>query len=250
MLRVRIKPKTSFITNLTSSTIFGAACWAIKSLYGDERLERVFSSDTSLAFSNAYISGYLPTGETKKDKLKHIETGEYIDKSERIARVDHCMVSRDNKVALKHWIEYEQYEENNLDIYVSTDMFDIDEIKSIFDIMLINGLGKSRNKGKGQFELLDITEISVDELGDKNGAGYMVISDYIPNETDSTIGKYSARVINRKTVNGDKCVPVYVINAGSRFIGKIGDEVIGRLQYDKDTNTYLSGRAIAIPIAV
>lgn len=62
--------------------------------------------------------------------------------------------------------------------------------------------------------------------------------------------KYSARVINRITVDGRKCAPVYVINAGSKFIGKINGEVIGKLQYDEGTGTYLSGRAIAIPIRV
>lgn len=254
MFKVTIKPKSSFITNLSSSTIFGAACWAIKEIYGDDILQEVFSDNESLAFSNAFISGYIPTGCTNKHKLKHIETGKEVHSRFRSYRVDHCEIDRSNQTSNKHWIEYENYETRNLDIYVSTRLFTIDDIKSIFELMLIKGLGKFKNSGRGQFKLVDIVEIGENYWNgiESNGInpGYMVISDYIPNKSDSTIGVYSARVVNRVTTAGVKCSPVYVINAGSKFAGTYNNEIIGRLQKDEDSNTYLSGRAIAIPIKV
>ena len=67
----------------------------------------------------------------------------------------------------------------------------------------------------------------MNKLGDKDSNGFMVISDYIPNEKASTIGKYSVRVVNRKTSDGNVCKPVYVINAGSKFAGKVVREVVG-----------------------
>lgn len=248
MFKVTIRPKTSFITELNSSTIFGAACWSIKDLYGEEVLQEIFQDDTSFAVSNAFISGFIPSGCERNSKLKNLKTGEEIPNTFKTFRVDHCMVDRDTTSSAKQWISYEHFESRDLDIYVSSSLFKLDEINQIFELMLLRGLGKSRNKGKGQFELVDIAETNLAELGDKNPNGYMVISDYIPNKTDTTIGKYSARVINRRTVNGDKCTPVYVINAGSEFIGNVSGEIIGRLHHDEITNTYLSGRAIVIQI--
>lgn len=250
MFKVTIKPKSSFITDLNSSTIFGAACWAINDIYGEEILKEVFEDSTAFAVSNAFISGYIPTGNSGDNKLKSIKTNEEIPNTIQVYRVDHCQIDRDTNSSAKQWISYEHFETRELDIYVSSSLFNIKEVEEIFKLVLLKGLGKARNKGKGQFEFKGITNVDIAELGDKNPNGYMVISDYIPNEKDSTIGKYSARVINRTTADGKKCAPVYVINAGSKFAGKASSEVIGKLQYDNDTGTYLSGRAIVVPVSI
>ena len=160
------------------------------------------------------------------------------------------MVDRNTNTSAKQWVGYERFEKSEFDIYVASELFNKEEITKIFEIMLMKGIGRARNKGKGQFELISIEEINLSELGDKDANASMVISDYIPNETDSTLGNYSARVINRTTAKGDKCAPVYVLNAGSKFIGKVDGWVIGKLQRDELTGTYLSGRAITIPIRV
>ena len=250
MYKVTIRPKSSFITNLSSSTIFGAACWAIRDIYGEDILTDVFNNDAAFAVSNAFIHDYIPTGCFKNSKLRNINTNDEILNTVKTFRIEHCQIDRDTNSSAKQWVSHEHFETRDLDIYVSSSMFDMDEIKKIFEIMLTKGLGKSRNKGKGQFELVDIAEVDLNKLGDENPNGFMVISDYIPSEKDSTIGKYSVRVVNRKTSDGDVCKPVYVINAGSKFIGKHSGETIGRLQYDDNTSTYLSGRAITIPIHV
>ena len=250
MFKVTIKPKSSFITELSSSTIFGAACWAIKDIYGEDKLSKVFEDNNALAFSNAFIKDCIPTGHTKKDELKNIKTGKCVKQKHEKYRIDHCMIDRNTNTSAKQWVGYERFEKSEFDIYVASELFNKEEINKIFEIMLMKGIGRARNKGKGQFEFISIEEINIRELGDKEANAYMVISDYIPNEKDSTIGKYSARVINRTTVKGEKCAPVYVLNAGSKFIGKVDGEIIGRLQYDEATGTYLSGRAIAIPIKV
>lgn len=250
MYKVTIRPKSSFITNLSSSTIFGAACWAIRDIYGEDILTDVFNNDAAFAVSNAFIHDYIPTGCFKNSKLRNINTNDEILNTVKTFRIEHCQIDRDTNSSAKQWISHEHFETRDLDIYVSSSLFDMDEIKKIFEVMLTKGLGKSRNKGKGQFELVDIAEVDMSKLSDENPNGFMVISDYIPSEKDSTIGKYSVRVVNRKTSDGDVCKPVYVINAGSKFIGKHSGETIGRLQYDDNTSTYLSGRAITIPIHV
>lgn len=250
MYKVTIRPKSSFITNLSSSTIFGAACWAISDIYGEDVLTDVFNDDTAFAVSNAFIHDYIPTGCFKDSKLRNINTNEEILSTFKTFRIDHCQIDRDTNSSAKQWVSHEHFETRDLDVYVSSSMFDMDGIKKIFDVMLTKGLGKSRNKGKGQFSLIDVEEVDMSKLCDENPNGFMVISDYIPNEKDSMIGEYSVRVVNRKTSDGRVCKPVYVINAGSKFIGKHSGETVGRLQYDADTSTYLSGRAITIPIHI
>ncbi len=250
MYKVTIRPKSSFITNLSSSTIFGAACWAISDIYGNETLTDVFNDDTAFAVSNAFIHDYIPTGCFKNSKLRNINTNDEILSTFKTFRIDHCQIDRSTNSSAKQWVSHEHFEVRDLDIYVSSSMFGVDDIKKIFDVMLTKGLGKSRNKGKGQFSLIGVAEVDLSKLANKDPNGFMVISDYIPNEKDSTIGEYSVRVVNRKTSDGRVCKPVYVINAGSKFIGKHSCETVGRLQYDADTGTYLSGRAITIPIHI
>lgn len=250
MYKVTIRPKSSFITNLSSSTIFGAACWAISDIYGEDVLTDVFNDDAAFAVSNAFIHDYIPTGCHKDSKLRNINTNEEILSTFKTFRIEHCQIDRDTNSSAKQWVSHEHFETRDLDVYVSSSMFDMDDIKKIFEVMLTKGLGKSRNKGKGQFSLVAVAEVDLSKLADKDHNGFMVISDYIPNEKDSTIGEYSVRVVNRKTSDGRVCKPVYVINAGSKFIGKHSGETVGRLQYDADTCTYLSGRAITIPIHV
>lgn len=250
MYKVTIRPKSSFITNLSSSTIFGAACWAISDIYGEDVLTDVFNDDASFAVSNAFIHDYIPTGCHKDSKLRNINTNEEILSTFKTFRIDHCQIDRDTNSSAKQWVSHEHFETRDLDVYVSSSMFDMDDIKKIFEVMLTKGLGKSRNKGKGQFGLIAVAEVDLNKLGDENQNGFMVISDYIPNEKDSTIGEYSVRVVNRKTSDGRVCKPVYVIDAGSKFIGTHSGETVGRLQYDAGTGTYLSGRAITIPIHV
>lgn len=233
--KVDIKPTSSIIGRITSVTLFGAFCYAISSLYGaDVLVDSVLKGDSdSFAVSNLFHGDELITFGN--------DTGV-------IRGVDHCMINREIGVSTK-WSRDETWLDGDYHFYIYSSLFDFADIQKLTALVLKSGLGAKRSVGKGQFKLLGIDE--VDYIGDKveNPNSYMVISDYIPNKDDSTVGIYTARVY-RGATGGVEKAPIALINAGSKFIGKSPAGVVGRLEYDELTNTYTCGRALAVPILV
>lgn len=233
--KVDIKPTSSIIGRITSVTLFGAFCYAISSLYGaDVLVDSVLKGDSeSFAVSNLFHGDELITFDNNTGVIRG---------------VDHCMINRETGASTK-WNRDETWLDGDYHFYIYSSLFDFANIQKLTELVLKSGLGAKRSVGKGQFELLGVEE--VDRIGTQvvNPNGYMVISDYIPNKDDSTIGIYTARVY-RGATGGVEKAPIALINAGSKFIGKSPDGVIGRLEYDELTNTYTCGRALAVPILV
>ena len=233
--KVDIKPTSSVIGRITSVTLFGAFCYAISSLYGaDVLVDSVLKGDSeSFAVSNLFHGDELITFDANTGVIRG---------------VDHCMINRETGASTK-WNRDEIWLDGDYHFYIYSNLFDFADIQKLTELVLKSGLGAKRSVGKGQFKLLGIDE--VDYIGDKveNPNSYMVISDYIPNKDDSTLGIYTARVY-RGATGGVEKAPIALINAGSKFIGKSPAGVVGRLEYDELTNTYTCGRALAVPILV
>lgn len=232
--KVSIQPTSSVVGRITSITLFGAFCYAISSLYGaDVLVDNVLKGDNdSFAVSNLFYGNDLITW----------------DKEVEARGVDHCMINRETGASTK-WSCGESWLNGDYHFYIYSNLFDLAGIQKLTELVLKSGLGAKRSVGKGQFELLGVEE--VDHIGNQidNPNGYMVISDYIPNKDDSTLGIYTARVYRGATAGVEKA-PIVVINAGSKFIGKSLTGVVGRLEHDELTNTYTSGRALVMPIMV
>lgn len=233
--KVDIKPTSSIIGRITSVTLFGAFCYAISYLYGaDVLVDSVLKGDSeSFAVSNLFHGDELITFGN--------DTGV-------IRGVDHCMINRETGASTK-WNRDETWLDGDYHFYIYSTIFDFADIQKLTELVLRSGLGAKRSVGKGQFGLLGVKE--VDYVGDKveNPNGYMVISDYIPNKDDSTLGIYTARVY-RGATGGVEKAPIALINAGAKFTGKLPAKAVGRLEYDELTNTYTCGRALAVPILV
>lgn len=232
--KVSIQPTSSVVGRITSITLFGAFCYAISSLYGaDVLVDNVLKGDNdSFAVSNLFHGNDLITW----------------DKEVGARGVDHCMVNRETGASTK-WSCDESWLDGDYHFYIYSNLFDLADIQKLTELVLKSGLGAKRSVGKGQFKLLGIEEF--DHIGNQvaNPNGYMVISDYIPNKDDSTLGIYTARVYRGATAGVEKA-PIAIINAGSKFMGKLSVNVVGRLEHDELTNTYTSGRALVMPIMV
>lgn len=266
LFKVTIKPKNSFQTGLKSTTLYGAMCCAIADMssYGNEVLEDiVFKSNTALVLSDAFPSGYIASPTFKSDsKLSVMNTGTgEIETFGIVAdKQQHCMVSRENNMSIKLREEVISYYDKPLDFYIMTDFFTKEDISEIVKVMLLKGIGRGRSIGRGCFELIGIEEVQdilSPELRSKQvgNIGYMVISDYIPNKTDSTIGSYTARIIRGITRDGRQKKEVYVLNSGSSFVAKQNTPdsnvfTIGRLVKDELTGTYTNGTAIAVKLGL
>lgn len=233
--KVDIKPTSSIIGRITSVTLFGAFCYAISYLYGaDVLVDSVLKGDSeSFAVSNLFHGDELITFDNNTGVIRG---------------VDHCMINRETGASTK-WNRDETWLDGDYHFYIYSTIFDFADIEKLTELVLKFGLGAKRSVGKGQFKLLGIDE--VDHIGNQveNPNGYMVISDYIPNKDDSTLGIYTARVYRGATAGVEKA-PIAIINAGSKFMGKLSVNVVGRLEHDELTNTYTSGRALVMPIMV
>lgn len=233
--KVSVQPTSSVIGRITSVTLFGAFCYAISSLYGaDVLVDSVLKGDNgSFAVSNLFHGDELITFGN--------DTGV-------IRGVDYCMINRETGASTK-WSRDETWLDGDYHFYIYSTIFDFADIEKLTELVLKSGLGAKRSVGKGQFGLLGIKE--VEYIGNQvdNPNGYMIISDYIPNKGDSTLGIYTARVY-RGATGGVEKAPIALINAGAKFTGKLSAKVVGRLEYDELTNTYTCGRALAVPILV
>lgn len=266
LYKITFKPQTSFVTELKSSTLFGALCCAIRDIHGTDFLTTSLKeADTGglITVSDCFFDGYVPVPLHKvyndEQMLKNVATGDIVPNSFEEFKVEHCIVNRDTNTSNGRWADTEKFTTNNLYVIVSSSLFSKEDIKGLFELMFEKGIGKYKNKGKGNFNMISIEVITTeeltswvdqtDEVDEVECNGYMVLSDYIPSETESTVGVYSARIINGKTIEGKEKKTVYVINSGSCFVGKTNGSV-GRLEYDEETQTYTGGRAIAIPIRI
>lgn len=260
LFKITFKPQSSFVSNLKSSTLFGALCWAINDKFGEDVLKDIiFKEDTSLAVSDVFPDNCICTPYFKCNGIENmvtdIRTGVTKQFTFTTSKIEHCIISRDSNNSLSHWENYESYTNETLSIYVYSEFFSKTDLTALFEILFTSGIGKYRSKGKGQFKLLDIKEFDINTVYEKLGYtrdkcnGYMVLSGYIPNKSDSTLGSYTARVVNGIDKYGTKKQPVCLISSGACFLGK-SNKVIGKLQYDKNTDTYTSGRAITIPISI
>ena len=250
--KVEIKPETSFVGSITSNTLFGALCFSIRDTYGEDVLEEIFSyGKDGIVVSNLFPYNTLPYTD-KLGVYKDIDTWVLVkDYVEKVVVTHNMSRSRGGEIGeSKKWSEIETWSNRNYDFYIKTSIFDKEEIEQLIKIALINGLGRGRSRGKGQFRLIGIEEVIHIGKEIANPNGYMILSDYIPEENDSTNGIYTARVY-RGATRGIKKTPIILINAGSRFIGKIDENyvgVVGKNYFDKITSTYISGTALVIPV--
>ncbi|OQB09884.1 MAG: hypothetical protein BWY21_00622 [Parcubacteria group bacterium ADurb.Bin216] len=84
VLKINLKPKTSFLTPLRADTIFGHICWSILSQEGEASLVEfleLFKKNPIFLLSDGFISGYLPSPlmdiainkEGKEDKIRLLD---------------------------------------------------------------------------------------------------------------------------------------------------------------------------------
>ncbi len=249
--KVSFKSISPFISELRSVTIFGAICHVINDKYGESILHEVFNNQGSLVVSDVLVdidisSIYKSCNTDIREKLtKWVLNNPYTNIME-----EHNIIDRQLGMSNHRWDNSAKVTSDTLVCYVKSDLFDKDDIVRIFTDLFLRGIGRGRNTGHGRFKLLDVKEIQLDKLANlSNSNGYITLSDYIPNEKDSTFGTFSCRMVKGITTNGDKRKPLYVLNRGAEFIGK-SNGVVGRLQYDEATNTYTCGRSITLPIRI
>lgn len=110
--------------------------------------------------------------EITHEQLTHVET-----------TIPHNSISRLSGSVLKGGGFYHSAEmtfKYDIDIYIKVDpeIFDIQTIKTVFETLGKYGFGKDKSTGKGQFEVLDITQENLPQEGN----AVMSLSYFVPDE--------------------------------------------------------------------
>ena len=252
LYKVKIKPKSMYKTELKSSTLFGALMCIIAHLFGDKYVTDICEGVKEFVVSDAFPSGYLPNQNDSNTIIN--EDNNVISRSSnhKQAVTYKCQINRDTGCTDSYRNDIANYYDGIFDIYLLTDSFNKSEISKIFETLFKLGIGAGRSVGYGDFELIDIEEnvnLNLLEQGEIP-TGYMLLSDYIPNDNDSIDGNYTIRLINSKTSDGKDRGTYAIINSGSKFKGILSGKTVGRILKDEKTGTYLSGKALIIPIKV
>lgn len=250
LYKVKIKPKSMYKTELKSSTLFGALMCAVAHLFGDKYVTDICEGVKEFVVSDAFPSGYLPN-QNDLNTLINADDGIVSKDSIHKKSVTYkCQINRDTGCADSYRNELANYSIKTFEVYILTNVFNANELRTIFETLFKLGLGAGKSCGYGDFELVGLEEnVELNLL--KHGetpTGYMVLSDYIPNDNDSIEGNYNIRLVNSKTSEGKNRGTYALINSGSKFKGVLQGVTVGKIIKDDDTNTYFSGKALVTPI--
>jgi hypothetical protein len=222
---ITLKQKTEAVGDISANALLGAFLTAVSDM---EDVTEGFVD--SLAFSDLFPKGILPIGVKNNHTV-------YSGNKKKRCMVTRTMISRaadgnNNPVMLPAWITGE------VEFYLSTD-YSKEDLEMIIPKMLLFGLGKFRNVGKGQFELLSIEEHVFPEV--QNGVALSSFQG--ANEvSDDDVIETGYYVRNAMTTSGMKQPPICMILTGTKF--KFGNRIIGKHFYDAKSNTYIHGKAI------
>lgn len=238
--RVEVKPNSSFIGTIKSNTLFGTFCYTYSNMVDENTFKKELED---IVFSDIFYKDGLPI-KIKNGVVKYAKNSG-VNKNEV-----HNIIDRNtNKTQEQNGLFNEQvtFSKSNMEFYVSTQLLK-KELELIIGMMLLRGLGAKKNKGKGSFDLVSITEVQFDySKTDK----VIALSNFIP-DSDTPIDIEEIKIVCRDgiTCDGKLQKPLYMLSVGSIFKGwDIKKEVCGTLMYDKNSDSYVNAKTIMYPIS-
>ena len=151
LYKVELKQKTENIDVIKASTLFGAFVTAYSS-YTD--IDNDIIDD--IVLSDLFIKNQLPVGIKDNNTLYN-----KVSKNSKAMSVTRTLIARDT--SSNNTVNVRQASFNNeCEFYISTELLDINDLEKIIKTMLILGIGTWRNLGKGQFDLVNISEYQPD----------------------------------------------------------------------------------------
>ncbi|MDD3465738.1 MAG: hypothetical protein PHE67_01220 [Campylobacterales bacterium] len=192
LYKTTIMPKSNFATALRGDTLFGQMCWAVRYLFGEQKLKNLLSSYEKKPFlvvSDAFASGYLPkpklpsrflndTDDKKISRKKIWMSIEDLQSGNFASAKTDLEVGEDSICNIvRNSINYESFttdgadfspyasEETamcgNKDIFclINEDVFSLEELEKTFAFVADSGYGKDTTIGKGRFEFCKFKKV-------------------------------------------------------------------------------------------
>lgn len=141
-------------------------------------------------------------------------------------------------------------------ISIFTKVNDIDFFENIFEFISINGFGKRKSVGKGQFEVIDIKEYKF--KSPENPNAFVSLSSYIPSVGDPSDGWYELMVkygklggnyANCTKINPFK-KPLRMFKLGAVFRTNDVNEYYGQIVQNVHENRNIVHYGLAFPVGM
>lgn len=234
-----------FITDLNSNTFYGAFAWAAISKH---------EADSDIAYKALHETTFSCALTDDLEVMKF-----------DVFEVNKAMIGRsadtNNEVStIKYWSTplkqsnksgWSEREREDITVLCETSI-DEQEFKSIVELMLMNGLGKRRTHGFGQFKLV---EINVVEAGKIDGNSKVkILGNLIPDDMALISGDYKVQSIQGRCNDGSTREKIAVVMPGSVIdtngLKMSSNGTVGKLLECKNESGetyYINGRAIVKP---
>lgn len=231
LYKVKIQHLSECVGDITANTLFGAFLTAYSSLLSVDQ-----SLIEDITLSDLFDVDVLPAGV--KDNQTVYSSFKKIDRVHICRTLIARNVAGDNapNVAVG-WFRKES------EFYIATELLSQTDLQKILKRMALFGIGKWRGVGKGSFEVASITEVPANP----NPKQFVALSSFIPDETElSDIAECGYTIRDTIATNGHKQKIQTLLLTGTTFT-KVR-EYAGHHVFDKQSGTYIHGRAIILGV--
>lgn len=230
LYKVELKQKSVYIGNIQANTLFGAFLTAYSSFV---KLDSDMIND--IVLSDLFVKERYPVGINNNAVIYNKG-----DMKSSTVTINRTMMSRKGD-GQNNIINETGHFSGDMEFFIYSDLLDKDSIEKIVKQMLVFGIGKWRNVGKGQFELISISEY----VPDVNAKTYVALSNFKPDDDEIKYVKDTGyEVRNAYATNGRKQQNVCLLKTGTTL--NAARQFIGHHIYDEDSKTYIHAKSIVM----
>lgn len=237
-----------FITDLNSNVFYGAFAWAAI-IVGGANSDIAYKALHETTFSCA-LTDDLEVMKFNVFEVNKTTIGRSADGNNEVSTIKYW------STPLKNDDKSNELGREREDITVLCETsIDEKEFKSLVEFMLLNGLGKRRTHGFGQFKLMELNTVEADKLDEFDGSSKVkILGNLIPEDMTSISGDYMIQSIQGRCNDGSTREKIVVVMPGSvidtRGLKIDHDGTVGKLLECKNESGepyYINGRVIVKP---
>ena len=230
LYKVELKQKSAYIGNIQANTLFGAFLTAYSSF-----MELDDDTINDIVLSDLFVKGRYPVGINNNAVM--YSKG---DMKTTTVTINRTMLSRKGD-GQNNILNETGHFSGEMEFFIYSDLLDKGFIEKIVKQMLVLGIGKWRNVGKGQFELVSVSEY----VPNTNAKTYVTLSNFKPDDNELNYVKDTGyEVRNAYVTNGRKQQSVCLLKTGTTL--NVAKQFIGKHIFDKDSATYIHAKAIVM----
>lgn len=228
LYKVELKQKSVYLGNIQANTLFGAFLTAYSSF---TELDDDMIND--IVLSDLFVKGRYPVGIDNNAVI--YSKG---DVKSNTVTVNRTMLSRKGD-GQNNILNETGHFSGEMEFFIYSDLLDEELLEKIIKQMLVLGIGKWRNVGKGQFELVSISEY----IPDMSAKTYVAMSNFKPSDDELQYVKDTGyEVRNAYATNGKKQQNICLLKAGTTL--NAARQFIGKHIYDENSGTYIHAKSI------